>query len=184
MLEITVPDANGWDPTKEEFVHVKGGTLYLEHSLVSIQKWEAKYHKPYLSQDQKTTEEIVDYIRCMTIFPKNPDPEMFNYIPEEEINKIVAYIDDPMTATTFSDKTNENGGSRKKEIITAEIVYYWMITLEIPMEYRKWHINQLLTLIRVCEIKNAPQKKMGKNEIMARNKALNAQRRARSRSKG
>ena len=179
MLKIVIPDINdGWDPVKKEFVNVKGATLILEHSLVSVQKWEAKWHVPYMSTENKTNEMVLDYIKCMVMFPHEFDEEVINYIPKKELEEVVKYINDPMTATTFSDNSKNGGGSTKKEKVTAEIVYYWMIALNIPMEY------QLLTLIHVCEIKNAPQQKMGRNEIMARNRALNAQRRARMRSKG
>lgn len=182
MLKITIPDVDGWDQYKEEFVKIKGSVLTLEHSLISLQKWEAKWHKPYLSDKAKTPEEMIDYIRCMSL-TQNVDDDIFNYIPESEIKKVADYIDNPMTATTFS-----NGGlpgnGRKGEIITAEIIYYWMIALNIPMEYRKWHLNQLLTLIRVCEIKQSPGKKMGKGELAARNRALNAQRRAKMHTHG
>lgn len=176
MLKITVPDISGWNPDIEEFVDKKGATLILEHSLVSLQRWESKWHKPYLSDKEKTTEEILDYIRCMTVTP-NVDPDIYNYIPESSIKEIAEYIDNPMTATTFSN-ASQIGGRVSREVVTAEVIYYWMIALNIPMEYRKWHLNQLLTLIRVCEIKQGPQKKMGRNELNARNRALNAKRRA------
>lgn len=184
--KIIIPDIkDGWDPVNEVFVTQKGATLVLEHSLVSLQKWESKWHVPYLGNDKKTNEQVVDYIKCMTVFPHDVDEEIYKYIPRKELNEIAKYISDPMTATTFSDNSKQNGSSSpKKEVITAEIVYYWMIALNIPMEYRKWHLNQLLTLIHVCEIKNAPQQKMGRNEILARNRALNAQRRAKMHSKG
>lgn len=177
--KITIPDVNGWDPNIEEFVDVKGATLILEHSLISLQKWEAKWHKPYLNDKNKTPEETVDYIRCMTTktIPNEIDDRIYNYIPENMVMEIVDYINDPMTATKFSNG-GPGGGKPSREKITAEIIYYWMIALSIPMEYRKWHLNQLLTLIRVCEIKQSPGKKMGKQELAARNRALNAQRRA------
>ena len=182
MLSITIPDmTDKWDPYKKEFVNVKGTKLILEHSLVSIQKWESKWHISYISTEDKTTEMVFDYIKCMVIQPKEIDDETLNYIPKEEIKKIIEYIHDPMTATTFSDTKKQNN---KKEIITAEVIYGWMIALNIPNEYRKWHINQLLTLIHVCEINNTPQDKMSRNEILARNKALNAQRKARLHTHG
>ena len=184
MLKITIPDINDkWDQNKKEFVTQKGATLTLEHSLVSLQKWESKWHVPYITSE-KTTEMVLDYIKCMVVFPHEFDENVLNYIPKEELKKVFDYINDPMTATTFSDTSKQSGKSHKKEIITAELVYYWMIALNIPMEYRKWHFNQLLTLIHVCEIKNAPQEKMSRNDILARNKALNAQRKARLHSHG
>ena len=185
MLKITIPDINdGWDPAKKEFVSQKGATLTLEHSLVSLQKWESKWHVPYMSTENKTPEMILDYIKCMVVFPHEFDENVLNYIPKGELENVIKYINDPMTATTFSDTSKNDGKSKKKEIITAEVIYYWMIALNIPMDYRKWHLNQLLTLIHVCEIKNAPQEKMSKNELLARNRALNAQRKAKMHSHG
>lgn len=182
--KIVIPDVHGWNPAIEEFVDVKGATLILEHSLVSLQKWEAKWNKPYFSKEEKTNEEVLDYIRCMTM-TKDVDPLIYNYIPGETIKEIADYINAPMTATTFSGNKPEGGAKTiGGDKVTAEIIYYWMIALNIPMEYRKWHLNQLITLIHVCEIKNTPPKKMSKNDIAARNKSLNAKRRAALHTRG
>lgn len=172
MLKITIPETENWDEVNECFVYSKEQVLSLEHSLVSVYKWESKWHKPFL-ETKLTTEEMVDYIRCMTL-TQNVDPNAFYNIDQECIKKINDYIHDPMTATWFSEKPN-NKGSR--QIVTAEIIYYWMISLQIPMECQKWHLNKLITLIRVCNEKNSPPKKMSKREIMERNKSLNEARR-------
>ena len=181
--KITIPDIHGWNSNKEEFVDFKGLELTLEHSLISLHKWEAKWHKPYLSDTEKTSEEVIDYIRCMTLTP-NVDPDIYYYLPKEATKEIVEYINDPMTATTFTTHNPSNKPQGKKEVVTAEIIYYWMIEFGIPMEYRKWHLNQLLTLIRVCELKNLPQKKMSKSEMLASNRALNARRKAQMHTHG
>lgn len=180
MLQITIPSTEFWDEQKEEFVYTKEKTLQLEHSLVSISKWESKWNKSFLSSKEKTTEEIIDYIRCMTI-TQNVDPEIYTRLSNRTIQQIYDYINAPMTATVFSD-TGRKGGNR--DIITSELIYYWMIALNIPFECQKWHLNRLLTLIRVCEIKNAPPKKMSKRETMSRNAALNAARRKKYNTKG
>lgn len=180
MLQITVPAQEYYDELKEEFVYTKPQTLQLEHSLVSLSKWESKWNKPFLSKDSKTTEETVDYIRCMTI-TQNVSPEVYFRLTNEIIDQVSAYIDLPMTATTFNE---EKSGKAKSEIVTAEIIYYWMIALNIPLECQKWHLNKLLTLIRVCNIKNTPPKKMSQKEIMSRNRALNAARRKQLNTKG
>lgn len=179
MLSIVVPEREYYDEDKNEFIHSKETTLQLEHSLVSLSKWESKWNKPFLSSKDKTDEEILDYIRCMTI-TQNVDPSVYLRLSKQNVEQIVNYINLPMTATTFSDR--ENG--KKGEIITAEIVYYWMISLNVPFECQKWHLNRLLTLIKVCSIKNTPPKKMSKNEILNRNRALNASRRRALGSKG
>lgn len=153
--------------------------LQLEHSLVSISKWEAKWHKPFLSTDNKTNEELMDYVRCMSVNP-NIDLEVFTHIPNEQMQKIMKYIEDPMTATTF---TNTKRPGTKK-IVTNEVIYYLMVSYGIPFECQKWHLNRLMTLIRVCAEKNAPQKKMSQKEIMSRNRALNQARRAQLNSRG
>lgn len=180
MLQITVPANEKWDEVKEEFIYFNGATLRLEHSLVSLSKWESKWKKPFVSKEPKTVEQTIDYIRCMTI-TQNVDPEVYNNLTNENISQVNKYIEDPMTATWFSeDKT----AKPNREQITSELIYYWMIALNIPVEFEKWHLNRLLTLIRVCNVKNQPPKKMGKNELMSRNKSLNAARRKQLHTKG
>ena len=180
MLQITVPAFEGWDESKQEFVNYKAQTLQLEHSLIAVSKWESKWHKPFLVKEQKTKEETLDYIKCMTI-TQNVDPEVYNRLTQDNIDEINAYIDNPMTATTFSDEQN---GKPSREIITSELIDYWMIANNIPVEFRKWHLNRLITLIKICSIKNAPPKKQSKQDILRRNAALNAERRKRLNSKG
>lgn len=180
MLTIVVPAAEYYDPVKEEFFRVKEQTLQLEHSLFSLAKWEAKWCKPFLSRQEKTNEEVLDYVRCMTI-NQNVDPGIYKRLSKDNFDEINKYINAPMTATTFSDKDNRKGS---REIVTAEIVYYWMVSLGIPFECQKWHLNRLFTLIKVCSIKNAPSKKMGMKDIMRRNNALNMARRNALGSKG
>lgn len=173
MLHIVIPEGEIYNSKENLFIPVKEKSLSLEHSLVSISKWESKWQKPFLSNDvKKTNEELIDYIRCMTL-TQNVDPMDYYRLGKKEIAQIKEYIEAPMTATTFSDR--EKGGS--KQVITAEIIYYWMIALNIPFECQKWHLNRLLTLIKVCNIKNAPPKKMSKSEIIARNRSLNEARR-------
>ena len=154
MLLLTIPPIEMFNEKTSEFVYSKETKISLEHSLVSLSKWESRWNKPFLSKDNKTLEETIDYIRCMTI-TQNVDPEVYFRLTDENINTINKYIESPMTATTFSDN-----GHSSREIITSELIYYWMISLNIPMECQKWHLNRLLTLIRVCNIKNAPAKKI------------------------
>lgn len=184
MLQITIPasESEDWDEVNEEFVYRiigKPYVLQLEHSLVSISKWESKWCKPFLSSE-KTDEEFMDYIRCMTLTSNVPD-DVYNRLTQDNIKAISDYVNAPMTATTFSDH-----GPKKpnREIVTSELIYYWMVSLNIPFECQKWHIKRLITLIRVCEIKNTPPKKHSKREIMSRNAALNAARRKQFNSKG
>lgn len=181
MLQIKVPlSVEGWDEEKEEFVEAKYQILNLEHSLISLSKWESKWCKPFLSKEGKTTEETIDYIKFMTL-TQNVKPEVYECLSVDNIEQINKYIEAPMTATTFSEDKN---GKQNREIVTAELIYYWMIALQIPFECQKWHLNKLLTLIRVCNIKNAPPKKMSKRDIMSRNAALNAARRKQMNTKG
>lgn len=173
MLTITIPPRELWDEGKSEFIDFKGVTIQMEHSLISLSEWEAKWKKPFLEKsEERTTEELLDYFRCMTI-TKNVDPIAYRILTQDNVNRIVAYINDPMTATWFSE---DKGGKRNHEIITSELIYYWMIAQNIPFECRKWHLNRLLTLIRVCNIKSAPPKKMGRQEQMQRQRELNAAR--------
>lgn len=181
MLTITIPSAERYDEIKDEFVYTKEQTIKLEHSLISISKWEAKWHKPFLSKDKpKTNEENIDYIRCMTI-TQNVDPNVYYCLTDENRMEIGQYIENPMTATVVP---KEPGGSRIRETMTSELIYYWMITLNIPVEFQTWHLNRLLSLIDVCNFKNKPPKKMNRRQIMNQNAALNAQRKAMLGTKG
>lgn len=181
-LHIDVPASEFYDDEKMEFHNTKAITLTLEHSLVSVSKWEAKWCKAFLGKQEKTTEETIDYIKCMTL-TQNVDPMVYETIARNGnlVNKITNYINAPMTATTFRENPNE---PKSHEIITSELIYYWMIALQIPVEFQKWHLNRLLTLIRVCNIKNKPPKKMTQREIMARNASLNAARKRQLHTKG
>ena len=181
MLTIKIPiTQEGWDEVKEEFVEAKYQTLQLEHSLVSLSKWESKWKKPFFSKKGMTTEETLDYIKFMTV-SKNVDPDVYDHLSRENIEEVMAYIDDPMTATTFS---NDGKSGSNREVITSELIYYWMIASNIPFECQKWHLNRLITLIRVCSIKNNPPKKRSKRDIMSQNAALNAARRKQMNTKG
>ena len=180
MLQIKISAKDLFDEATGEFIEIKEQTLQLEHSLVSLSKWESKWCKPFLGTADKTYEETLDYIKCMTI-TQNVDPNTYLALTNENVAQINEYIQAPMTATTFGE---ENGGKSSREIVTSELIYYWMIALQIPFECQKWHINRLLTLVRVCNVKNQPPKKMSKRDIMSRNAALNAQRRAKMNSKG
>ena len=173
MLRITIPAVEQWDEEKMEFVSSKETTLSLEHSLVSLSKWESKWCKAFLSNKEKTYEETIDYVKCMTL-TQNVNPDVYNNLSNDNIMQINKYIEAPMTATVF--RKNQQGKSNR-EVVTSELVYYWMIALNIPFECQKWHLNRLLTLIEVCNIKNAPPKKMGRNAILRQNAELNAARR-------
>lgn len=163
-----------FDERTGEFISAKPTTLMLEHSLVSLSKWESKWCVPFLTDKPKTVEETIDYIRCMTI-TQNVDPNVYYFISNDNIAEVNKYISEPMTATWFSD---DKRPGRSREQTTAELIYYAMIALNIPFECQKWHLNRLLTLIKVCNIKNDPDKhKMSKNEMMRKNAALNAARR-------
>lgn len=179
MLEIIVPAREFFDEEKNEFVYSHETKLTMEHSLISLSKWESKWKKPFLSSE-KTVAETIDYVRCMTL-TQNVDPNIYTSMSQENIDAVVKYIEDPMTATTIK---NRKGRGPRGEIVTAEIIYYWMVTLNIPFECQKWHLNKLLTLVEVCSIKNQPQKKMSKNEILRQNRELNAARRAKLNTKG
>ena len=179
MLEIKIPESESFDNENQVFITEKEATLQLEHSLISISKWESKWNKPFLDNKiEKTSEETFDYVKCMTI--NKVDDSVYLRLTQENMNEISRYITASMTATTFLKTRN----SVNREVITNEIIYYWMITLNIPFECEKWHLNRLLTLIQVCSIKNSPKKKMTKSEILARNRELNAQRKSNIGTKG
>ena len=179
MLKLIIPAIEQYDETRNEFINTKEKILQLEHSLVSLSKWESKWCKPFLSKEEKTFEESVDYIRCMTI-TQHMNYDDYSGVTNAQIREVTKYIEAPMTATIFTkDKRPPN-----REIITAEIIYYWMVALNIPFECQKWHLNRLLTLINVCNIKNNPPKRISRKELMNRNSALNAARRQSLNTKG
>ena len=180
MLPLTIHATELWDEINETFLYTEEQTLELEHSLVSLSKWEQKYHKPFLTKEPKTIEETIYYIKCMTL-NKNVDDMTYNLLTDEHLKKINEYIEDPMSATTITEmQRKKNNG----EQVTNELIYYWMTSLNIPVEYENWHLNRLFTMIRVCNAKNQPPKKMGKRAIMNQNRALNAARKQQYNKKG
>lgn len=180
MLKIIVPAAEYFDEINEEFIYKKEQVLQLEHSLVSLSKWESKWNKAFLGKQEKTDEEILDYVRCMSV-TQHVDPEVYSRLSAENYAAINAYIEAPMTATRFYEERTQKGN---KDTVTSELIYYWMIAYNIPVEFQKWHLNRLLTLIRVCNVKNSPPKKRSKRELFQRNAALNAANKRRFNSKG
>lgn len=180
MLRLVIPSIELFDEKTQEFITSKSFELQLEHSLVSLSKWESKWQIPFLTAKDKTTEQTLDYIRCMTI-SQNVDPTAYRYIRQKQIDEISAYIDAPMTATTFSKREERK---KNKEVVTAEIIYHWMIIFNIPFECQKWHLNRLLTLINVCSIKNQPKKKMTAKEARNVQRSLNEERRAKYHTTG
>jgi hypothetical protein len=173
VLTIDVVTQEGYDEETEEFVAFSVFSLQLEHSLASLSKWESTYEKPFLSTMEKTPQELMGYIVAMTLTPNVP-VEIYSKLSEQNIQEIDEYINSKQTATTFGN-INED---QSREIVTAEIIYYWMVSMQIPFECQYWHLGRLLTLIRVVNLKNAPKKKMSSAEISSRNRELNAQRRA------
>ena len=166
-----------------EFVYLKEQPLTLEHSLVSLSKWESKWETPFLSDKELTRAQTVDYVRCMTL-TQNVSPDVYGRLSNANLQSVNDYINAKMTATWFSEQNKAGGGRNSSQQITAELIYYWMISLNIPFECQKWHLNRLLTLIRVCSIKNEKQKKMSKRDVFNQNAALNAARRKQFHSKG
>ena len=181
MLKIVLPERELWDEQKEEFIEFKEYNLTLEHSLVSLSKWESRWHKPFLSTENISREESIDYIRCMTITQNIPD-EVYQYIPDYIIEQVEKYISSPMTATYIYEDKTVNVINR--EPVTSELIYYWMITLNIPMECQKWHLNRLITLIKVCNKKSQPRKKTSRRELASKYASINAARRKKYNTKG
>lgn len=180
MLTITVPMSEGFNRETQEFVTLVGFELKMEHSLVTLSKWESHFKKPFLSDKDKTNEEMLWYIKAMILNKKVP-PEIFLRMSQQNVKDINAYIDDSMTATWFNELPNPR---KSRETITAELIYYWMIEFGIPVEFQHWHLNRLLTLIKVCSHKKAPPKKMSPREAMQQQRELNERRRAEFKTTG
>ena len=180
-LSLIVEKKELYDEASNRFIEIPEKTILLEHSLISISKWEARWHKAYLNdRTPKKKEEQIDYVRCMTL-SKNVDPYIYYGLSNKNWKEINDYINDPMTETTFTKMEHK----RSKDIITNELIYYWMASLQIPFDpCEKWHLNHLLTLIEVAGRKNKPPKKMSPKAIASQNKSLNAARRAALHSSG
>lgn len=178
MLRIIVPGGEYYDENKGEFVYRKDQELQMEHSLISISKWEARWRVAYNKERQKTPEEILDYFRCMTI--NRVDPEVYDRLTEKNISDIINYMNEPMTACYF----NNDGPVKSKDTMTSEMIYYYMIVLGIPFECEKWHFNKLMALIEVCSIKNKPEKTMSRADLLRKNARLNAARKKAHHTKG
>lgn len=188
MLELVIPERNDeWDSIKKEFVSCKGATLRLEHSLISISKWESKWHIPFLKNEELNEEQLIDYVKCMTITQSVPD-EVYDHLTNDNLLAIKDYISNPMTATWFNDRTPGGGrGPMNNQVVTSELIYYWMIAQNIPVEFEKWHLNRLMTLIKVCSYETEKAnggKKMSRKEILNSNYNLNKQRRQMLHTKG
>ena len=179
-IKIKIPHQEYFNDTTGEFFTVEETNLTLEHSLYSIAKWESKWHIPYLATDKKTPEQAIDYLRCMTI-TQNVKPEIYEYIPDGELLRIHDYINDPMTATKIADDKSKG---RSRKILTSEVIYFYMLSYNIPADFDKWHLNRLLTLIKVFNEENKPKKKMSPQQTISKYASLNAARRARLNSKG
>lgn len=180
MLELTILGQEHYNNETQEFEYPDKVMLQLEHSLVSLSLWESKWERSFLESDDKTTEQIRDYVRCMTLDP-NIAPEVYQHLSSDNFESINTYINAKMTATFFHDVSE---APKSKEVITAEVIYYWLTAFQIPFEVETWHLNRLFTLIKICNIKNAKPKKMGRAEAAQRRQELNAQRRAKIGSTG
>ena len=187
MLTLSIKGGEAWDEQSQTFIQAKSTIITLEHSLISISKWEEIWHKPFLDPSyEKTNEEWLDYFKCMTITP-NVDPAVYKFLSVDDVKKISDYINDDATATTFSKVNNPNAPINTRSTnhkITSELIYYWMISYEIPFECQKWRLNRLLTLIHICEVKSSSNPKMNKRDILKNNAALNASRRKRLGTRG
>lgn len=188
MLKVTLKGGELWDPVEELFYYPKKQEITIEHSLVSLSKWESKWKTYFVGNTDITVAQFVDYVRCMTI-TQNVDPELYKclYNDPDTIKKIADYMADPMTATTINEAALKlSGGNRliSSKRTTSELIYYWMTALNIPFECQKWHLNRLLTLIKVASIESQPPKKMGKADAMRQQSSINAMRKAQHHTRG
>ena len=183
MLRLEISGGELFDEKEGKFIIVKPQTLQLEHSLVSVSKWESKWKKPFMRQEPMTVEETIDYIRYMTVSPQNVNSEVYKFINQDHVQKVMDYIHDPMTATTIKETPGHKRGST--QVLTSELLYYYMTAYQIPFEVcQKWHLNRLLMLIRVCDEKQQKPKKMSKAEIANQNRKRNAARKAKYHTRG
>lgn len=180
MLTITIPGAELFDEANQVFIDISPVQIDLEHSLLSVSKWESKVKKPFLGEGKKTPEEILVYVEAMILTP-GITPETLLRLSDTNLDSINAYIDSTESATTFHQPQTKKG---RPETITSELIYFWMVNFRIPFECQTWHLNRLFSLIRICGIKNSKPTKMSKAEAAAQRRELNAQRRAKTGSSG
>ena len=180
MLPLTIPAIELWDEANEMFLYSEEQILTLEHSLVSLSKWEMKYHKPFLTKEEKTIEETIYYVKCMTL-NENVDEMVYNLLTNEHLKKINEYIEDPMSATYYFDDKKQTGS---RDVMTAEYIYYCMFANNIPLDFENRHLNKLIAIIKMCGLKNSPPKKMSKSDIANRHRQINAANRAKYHTKG
>lgn len=180
MLKIVVPGEEYFDEAESKFLTKGDIELRFEHSLLSLSKWESIWEKPFLTDKEKTDEEAMSYIRFMCLDEDVPD-EVFDRMSNDNVLAINKYIEKKHTATWF---VEDDKPKKTSETITSELIYYWMVAMNIPFECETWHLNRLMTLVKVYNIKNAPEKKMSRGEILSRNRKLNAERRKQLQTKG
>lgn len=181
MLSITIPDREYYDESKSCFCSVKGRTIQLEHSLISVSRWESIWEKPFLTEEEKTREETLSYIKCMTVTP-NVDPDLYANLGAKELREIEDYIHKKMTATTVTRRGPMKSG--RKRIMTSEVIYHDMIVFGIPFECEKWHLQRLLTLLDVCAVEDGPQDKMSRRDQLMLQHQLNAARCSKYKTRG
>lgn len=173
MLTLIIDGDENYNEETSTFETFDDVVVDLEHSLLSLSKWESKYQKPFLSSDTKSSEEIFGYLQAMVITP-NLDPSVLFKCSSANIVTIQEYIDSSQSATTFGSMPERGGPG---EVITSELIYYWMVAFTIPFECEHWHLNRLFSLVRICNIKNEDPKTMSRNDVAQRNQELNAARR-------
>lgn len=185
MLTIIIPQSEGFNEITSEFITIPETRLNLEHSLISISKWESKWHKAFLKDNNKTPEEMLYYIKCMTL-NKNVDESVYNFLNHDHINKITNYMKDRQSAAYLNEAGEKmlSGKSASGDVLTSDLIYYMMFSLRIPMECQKWHINRLLILIHIFNVKNSAGKKLNKRSILSSNAAINASRRKKYNTRG
>lgn len=180
MLEISIPETEVYNERTQEFSVLPSLELSFEHSLVSLSKWEMIWEKPFLSNVEKTDEEVLSYLLCMCLTPKITMSDI-RRLSIDQRKQLSNYIDKSASATTFH---NQRPAGSSRELITSELIYYWMVAQQIPFECENWHLNRLTTLIKICGIKSSPPKKMSRSEMLAQRQQLNAQRRSQMGSRG
>ncbi len=174
MLRIIIKGEELFNETDNTFSSTEDVVFDLEHSLISLSKWESKYEKPFLSSEKKTSEEILEYIKTMVITP-DPDLDVLYRCDKENLDEVQRYIDSKQSATTFGAMPERRGPG---ETITSELIYYWIVFFNIPFDCQYWHLNRLFSLIKICNIKSSKPKKLSRNEMAQRNRELNAKRKA------
>lgn len=177
-----------FDEETNTFLHPVGKKLHLEHSLLSISKWEAEWEIPFLNTD-KTSEQSLSYIKCC-VLDDDFDELLLNTLSDKNILDFNAYLSKGMTAKKIIDLRSSLSQKRKsrrpasQKALTSEDIYYSMIQFHVWKECEEWPLQRLLSLLQLCSLKSNSTGEMSKSDQAKFYREENARRKAKYHTNG